>query len=184
MWIRLGFILLLALVVIVLLRSKKVWTLITAIGIVIVAIYLSMIVIGGMNQWQKENQTTPPEKMVISFIQEINPELNQKIKAIQTEITRTAQKIQQLFELKKTFPNQATIINQKIHQWQTLKDQLSQVLTHINQKVETAYVNYRIDEIQGKKNFSILSAKLLNEANAILMNAETTKSILEEQINE
>jgi glucan phosphoethanolaminetransferase (alkaline phosphatase superfamily) len=184
MWIRLGLFLLLALLVIVLVRSKKTGAIVTAIGLVIVAIYLSIIIVGGMNQWQKEKQTIPTENVVTSFIQEINPELNQKITEIQAEITWTDKKIQQLFELKKNFPNQATIINQKIHQWQTLKDQLSQVSTNIHQKVETAYVNYRIDEIQGKKNFSVLSATLLQEANTVLVNAEATKSILEEQIDE
>ena len=118
--------------------------------------------------------------MVDAFIEEMNPALSQKMEKIQAEITLADTKIQKLRDLKYAFPNQAQFVEQQIYHWQTLKDQLSQVLNDINQKVETAYVAYRVNEIQGKQKWSVLSTELLTEANTVLENAETTKSVIEE----
>jgi len=65
-----------------------------------------------------------------------------------------------------------------------LKNQLSQVSNDIGLRVEQAYVAYKIDEIQGRKKFTLISKTLLNEANAILANAESTKSTIEAQLDE
>jgi len=162
----------------------KDWTIAIAIIAIFVGLYAVLVVIGGLNNLQNEPKSTRPENLVMSFIQEMNPELNQKISKIKKEIVVADNKIQQLHELKKAFPNQAKIIEQKVKQWQTLKEQLSQVSNSIYQKVERAYVSYKIDEIQGRNKFGAISEELLKEANAILANAEATKSTIEEQIDE
>ncbi len=76
------------------------------------------------------------------------------------------------------------MIEQKIDQWQILRRQLIHVSKDIYQRVEKTYVAYKIDEIQGKNKFSIISKELLNEANAVLANAELTKSTIEKQLYE
>jgi len=153
-------------------------------GGLIVATYIILIIGGGIHQWQKENKTIPPQQVVSSFIQDIHPELSQKMTEIGEEIALCHNKIQQLHDLKKAFPNQAQMIDQKINQWQTLKNQLSQVSNDIEQRVEKAYVAYKIDEIQGRKKFTLISQTLLNQANTVLANADTTKSTIEAQLDE
>lgn len=154
---------------------------------VIIGIYAILIIIGGIHSWQNEKNSesvVPYEDVVMSFIQDMNPKLVQKMKEIKAEIALAKNKLQQLQALKKAFPNQAEMIEQKINHWQTLELQLTQVSDNIDQQVEKAYVAYKIDEIQGKHKFTTISDKLLKEANAVLANAETTKSIIEEQIDE
>ena len=187
MFIRLGFIIILIAIAIFFVYSKKRSAILITIGGLLFVIYISLIVIGSINQWEKENQTPSqslknqtPQQKVDAFIEEMNPALSQKMEKIQAEITLADTKIQKLRDLKYAFPNQAQFVEQQIHHWQTLKDQLSQVLNDINQKVEMAYVAYRVNEIQGKQKWSVLSTELLTEANTVLENAETTKSVIEE----
>ncbi len=119
---------------------------------------------------------------VISFLTEMNPELHQKFDKITAEIVRADEKIQQLHELNKFFPKQSDIINKALRQWQGLRQNLYATLKNIYSKVEGAYVAYRIDEIQGRKQFGELSKNLLTEANAVLANAEITKTTIEEEL--
>ena len=150
----------------------------------IVGTYATLIVIGGLHDGGHESEPVRSEHLVMSFIQDMNPALHQKIHQIQAEIALTESKIQQLQALKKDFPNQSQMIEQKINQWQTLGAQLNQVLADIHQKVETAYVTYKIDEIEGRNEFGLLSTELLTEANTVLAAAEATKSTIEEQLDE
>lgn len=186
MWIRLGLVLLIVLAVAAVAHwnKYKIWSTITVMGGLIVAIYVALIVGGGIHHWQKEKETVPSEQVVLSFIQDMNPELNQKMIKIGEEIALADNKIQQLQDLKKAFPNQEQMIAQKINQWQSLRDQLFQVSSDIDQRVEKAYVAYKIDEIQGRKKFSVISQALLNEANTVLATAESTKSTIEKQLYE
>ncbi|MDM8558989.1 hypothetical protein [Candidatus Parabeggiatoa sp. HSG14] len=157
-------------------------------GVIIGLTGVIIVVAAALIEWhgknEKKNETTPSENKVISFLQEMNPELNKKVIKIGKEITLADKKIQQLQNLKKEFPNQSLMINQKINQWQTLQSQLQQVSDNIHQEVEKAYVTYKIAEIQGKEKFSIISIELLKEANLALANAELTKTTIEAQINE
>ncbi|RKZ41729.1 MAG: hypothetical protein DRQ49_04185 [Gammaproteobacteria bacterium] len=57
-------------------------------------------------------------------------------------------------------------------------------LENINLKVEGAYVAYKIDEIQGRKKFSKVAEKLLEDAKVILANAEITKLTIERELYE
>ncbi|MEN8214950.1 MAG: hypothetical protein ABFS56_00935 [Pseudomonadota bacterium] len=93
-------------------------------------------------------------------------------------------KIQQLYDLKGQFPNQRHMIDKSIKQWHDLRKKLKFTLNKIYDKVEAAYVAYKIDEIQGRKKFTVISQKLLKEANAVLANAEATKTTIERQLYE
>jgi hypothetical protein len=128
-----------------------------------------------------EKKAQEKQRAVIAFLAEINPQLSSKFQQIQVEIKNIDDKIQKISDLKKEFPNMEKMIEKPLNQWQTLRFQLNQVSQHIYQKVEKTYVIYRIDEIQGRDKFSVLSQELLKEANEALMNAEMTKSIIEEQ---
>ncbi len=122
------------------------------------------------------------KQMVASFLKEMNPKLNQKIKKITEEIVLANNKIQQLQALKAEYPNQQNMIHKKLNQWHQLKGQLNQVSNRIYYKVERAYVIYKIAEIRGGDRFSLLSTKLLTEANTALTMAESTKQTIEEGI--
>ncbi len=50
--------------------------------------------------------------------------------------------------------------------------------------MEGAYVAYKIDEIQGRKKFSKVAEKLLEDAKVILANAEITKLTIERELYE
>lgn len=116
---------------------------------------------------------------VNAFLIDMNPELHQAMSKIREEIALADKKIQQLYDLKAMFPNQREMIDKSLKQWQGLRKNLYMTLNNIYDKVEAAYVAYRIDEIQGRKKFSVISKTLLKKANAVLTNAETTKSIIE-----
>lgn len=129
-----------------------------------------------------EKQAKKIEQAVMSFLDNMNPQLNQKLIEIRAEIAGIDHKIQQIVALKKDFPNH-TILEQKLYQWNILRRQLNQVSQDIYQEVEQAYVAYRLDEIQGAEKLSVVSKALLDEANAALNNAEITKSTIEAEIN-
>jgi len=112
------------------------------------------------------------------FLLDINPILFQAMLKMQAEITLADKKIHQLYELKGMFPGQRDMIDKSIKQWQNLRKNLHSTFTNISNKVEGAYVAYKIDEIQGRKKFSIIAEALLKEANTVLDNAETTKSLI------
>ena len=121
------------------------------------------------------------QRVVLSFLQEMNPLLSKKLIEIQEEVTRIDSKVKRLYDLKQEFPDHV-LIDKTLNQWLTLRLQLSQVSENIFKQVEQAYVAYRIDEIQGQQKFSVLSEELLKEANAALTNAETTTSTIEAQL--
>jgi uncharacterized protein YukE len=160
----------------------KMRSLIIAVGAIILTAYAVLIFFGGFYNWQKES--VPNDKIVSAFIQEMNPELHQKIDKIRAEIALSETKIKQLHALKKSFPNQEAMIEQKLEQWHNLTKQLNQVLNDIALTVEKAYVAYKINEIQGENQFRVISKALLKEANAVLANADATKSIIEEPLYE
>ncbi len=185
MWIRLGLVLLVIFIAVRLTRQSKIeWSIITLIIGLVLTLYIILIISGGIYHWQKESEDIPSQERVMSFIQDINPNLHQKMNNIHKEILLAHHKIQQLYDLRETFPNQKQLIDQKIKQWEILKNQLNQVSNNIEQEIEKAYVAYQIDEIQDKDKFTLISQALLKEANAILVNAEATKSTLEEQLYE
>ncbi|HDN25949.1 MAG TPA: hypothetical protein ENG03_02405 [Thioploca sp.] len=62
----------------------------------------------------------------MSFLEEMNPELNKKIAEIRAKVARIDSKIQQLRDLKTEFPNQM-LIDKTLSQWHALRKQLSQV---------------------------------------------------------
>ena len=128
------------------------------------------------------NQKREAKNQVFSFLKEMNPELNRKNSKILAEIARADNNIQQLYDLRKNFPQQRVLIDDKLNQWKALRVQLNQVSKSIYHKVESAYVTYKMAEIRGKDNLSVLSAELLKEANLALVNAESTRAILEEQL--
>jgi len=64
-----------------------------------------------------------------------------------------------------------------------LTGQLNQVLNDIALTVEKAYIAYKINEI-GENQFRVISKALLKEANAVLANADATKSVIEEPLYE
>jgi len=124
------------------------------------------------------------QNKVNAFVIEMNPDLYQSMARMREEITLSDSKIQQLYELKGLFPNQREMIDKSLKQWHELRKKLKFTLNNIYDKVEAAYVAYKIDEIQGKKKFSLISQTLLKEANTVLANAEITKTTIERKLYE
>jgi hypothetical protein len=145
-------------------------------------LFLIASVIFGCSQENSIQKIMDTDHKVISFLTDMNPELHQKFDKITAEIVRADEKLQQLHELNKFFPKQSDIINKALQQWQGLRQNLYATLKNIYSKVEGAYVAYRIDEIQGRKQFGELSKNLLTEANAVLANAEITKTTIEKEL--
>ncbi|MDM8558988.1 hypothetical protein QUF82_09145 [Thiotrichales bacterium HSG14] len=131
---------------------------------------------------QKRVEVVDTRSRVYAFLTDMNPELHQAMSKMEEEIALANKKIQQLYELKEMFPDQRNMINKSLKQWQVLRKDLGFTSKNIYVKMEAAYVAYKIDEIQGQKKFSVLSQELLKEANLVLDNAETTKSLIEEEL--
>lgn len=159
-------------------------------GLIIIAV-----VLGGIskcNDWSAkctaESQREMAEKQarearsnVMLFLKDMNPELHKKVTKVFQEIALTDGKIQKLRDLKEKHPNHE-IIDETLEQWQNLRKQLNQVSRNLYHKIEGAYIAYEIDKIQGRNNLHLISTELLKEANAALVSAEATKSIIEEQL--
>ena len=177
--IRLVFVLIMIVLVAIVLRSQKIWSIIAIIGGLIL-----MVCFAGVVYYISLNETISPSQQVKIFIESMNPELDTKIERLNDELEIANNKIKQLEDLKKAFPKQTNMINQKIALWQSLREQLSQVSNEIDQQVEKAYVLYKINEIQGKNKFTVISENLVKNANAALDNAEVTKSTIEKQLYE
>ncbi len=178
--IRLVFILIMIVLVTIVLRSQKLWSIIAVMAGLILMVGFT----AGVIYYISIHENIPPSQQVKSFIETMNPELDRKIQKINEELSIANNKIKQLEDLKKAFPNQTKMIDQKISLWQTLRKHLTQVSDEIAQQVEKAYVLYKINEIQGKKKFTVISASLIKDANAALDNAEVTKSTIEKQLYE
>jgi conjugal transfer/entry exclusion protein len=115
------------------------------------------------------------------FLLEINPDLYRATFKMKNELDWVDQKIQKLYNLLEYFPDQRQTIKPKIRRWQKLRWDLDETLNKIDTQTETAYVTYQLDEILGRKKFDVISKELLKEAQTVLANAETTKSLLEKE---
>jgi hypothetical protein len=133
---------------------------------------------------EEQEEVVDAKDNVLLFVKEINPELHATMFKMDQEMTMADNKVQLLYDLKDRFPNQREMIKKSLKQWQGLRKDLNVTLQTIYEKVETAYVAYKIDEIQGRQKFSETSQALLIEAKAVLANAETTKSLIEEELYE
>ncbi len=132
----------------------------------------------------KTDQGVNTQDEVDIFLTDMNPELHRTMSKMRIEIVLADKKIQQLYDLKGMYPDQRDMINKSINQWQMLRKQLKFTLNNIYGKVEAAYVAYKIDEIQGRKKFGIISKELLKEGQAVLANAEIIKSTIERELYE
>lgn len=133
---------------------------------------------------EQRKETVDAQSKVAAFLIDTNPELYKTMSKINEEIALADNKIIQLRDLKGMFASQRKMINKSLKQWQVLRKNLKFTLHNIYDKVEGAYVAYRIDEIQGRKKFTAISQQLLKEANAVLANAEVTKTTIERELYE
>jgi|GEM_PF-947034 len=136
-----------------------------------------------VNDSNKELIYAQNEK-IYNFLITLNPILHEKIIRIENEIIVSKKKIEKLYFLHKKYPQHTKMINFSLEKWELLLKQLEAALKEIDFKVEGAFVAYKINEIQGVKQFSATSKNILEYANATLANAEATKATLEEQISE
>ncbi|MCK5719648.1 MAG: WD40 repeat domain-containing protein [Thiomargarita sp.] len=123
-------------------------------------------------------------RAVTAFLVEMNPELAKKTDSIKKEISITQQKIKQLAKLKLKHPNYAEKIEKSQQKWIQLQNKLRNTLREIKDVVESAYVTYQLNKIQGGKQFNNISTQLLISANSVLDSANTTKNAIEETLYE
>jgi len=121
---------------------------------------------------------------VNAFLAEMSPELARKIGKIKEEIFLTEEKINKLSELKLKHPNYAGRIETSRRQWKVLQDKLILSLNEIREVVESTYVTYELDKIQGGNQFNKISDKLLSSADSVLASAGITKNAIEQALNE
>lgn len=124
------------------------------------------------------------EQAVNAFLEEMSPELARKIKQIQAEIALTEDKLQKLSELKLKHPNYAETIENSRRKWQVLQNKLKQSLKEIQDVVESTYVMYELNKIEGGNQFNKISDTLLSSADSVLMSASTSKNAIEQALNE
>ncbi|MCK5717865.1 MAG: hypothetical protein KAH77_10285 [Thiomargarita sp.] len=127
-----------------------------------------------------ENTVEP----VTLFVNDINPELYRTMIQMNQERVLVENKIIRLSELKDRYPNQRQMINRSLDQWRPLLKNLNETVTHTNNQVEDAYVAYKINEIQGRNQFSLISKTLLKDAHAVLAKAAIIKSTIENALHE
>jgi hypothetical protein len=121
---------------------------------------------------------------VNAFLAEMSPELARKIDKIKEEFFLTEEKINKLSELKFKHPNYAGRIETSRRQWKVLQDKLILSLKEIREVVESTYVTYELDKIQGGNQFNRISDKLLSSADSVLASAGMTKNAIEQALNE
>ena len=124
------------------------------------------------------------ELAVNAFLEEMSPELARKIEKIKAEISLTEEKITKLSELKLKHPNYAETIENSRRKWQVLQNKLESSLKEIKEIVESTYVMYQLDKIQGGNQFDKISETLLISANSVLTSASSTKNTIEQALNE
>ena len=144
------------------------------------AIFVSLLVAGCYDSYMEREG----EIAVNAFLEEMSPELARKIVNIEEEISLTEEKINQLSELKIKHPKYAGKIETSRRQWEVLQDKLKHSLKEIREVVESAYVTYELDKIQGGNQFNKISAELLSAADSVLASAGTTKDAIEEALIE
>ncbi len=128
---------------------------------------------------EKEGQNA-----INAFLEEMSPELARKIANIEKEITLTEEKINQLSKLKLKHPNYAGKIETSRRQWAVLQEKLKLSLKEIRDVVESSYVTYELDKIQGGNQFNKISDELLSSADSVLADASTTKNAIEQALTE
>jgi len=124
------------------------------------------------------------EMAVNSFLAEMSPELAKKIANIEKEISLTEEKINKLSKLKLKHPNYADKIETSRRQWKVLRNKLIRSLKEIREVVESSYVTYELDKIQGGNQFNKISAQLLTSADSVLNTASITKNAIEQALDE
>ena len=124
------------------------------------------------------------ELAVNAFLEEMSPELARKIDKIKAEISLTEEKITKLSELKLKHPNYAETIESSRRKWQVLQNKLEYSLKEIKDVVESTYVMYQLDKIQGGNQFDKISDTLLISADSVLNSATTSKISIEQALNE
>jgi hypothetical protein len=130
------------------------------------------------------NEEKEGQLAVNAFLAEMSPELARKIDQIKEEIFLTEEKIDKLYELKLKHPNYVGRIETSRRQWKVLQDKLILSLKEIREVVESTYVTYALDKIQGGNQFNKISGKLLSSADSVLASAGVTKNAIEQALNE
>ncbi|HDN26426.1 MAG TPA: hypothetical protein ENG03_04910 [Thioploca sp.] len=144
------------------------------------AIFVSLLVAGCYDSYMEREG----EIAVNAFLEEMSPELARKIANIEKEISITEEKIREISELKIKHPKYAGKIETSRRQWEVLQDKLKRSLKEIREVVESAYVTYELDKIQGGNQFNKIAADLLSAADSVLASAGTTKDAIEDALNE
>jgi len=121
---------------------------------------------------------------VNAFLAEMSPELVRKIDKIKKEISITEEKIHKLSELKLKHPNYVGRIESSRRQWKVLQDKLKLSLKEIREVVESTYITYELNKIQGGNQFKKISEQLLSSADSVLSSAGLTKNAIEQALNE
>ncbi|EDN69616.1 WD-40 repeat protein [Beggiatoa sp. PS] len=156
----------------------------TQTGNALIKFGITLIVLLIVMTFQGCSMETEGELAVNTFLQEMNPELAKKIVNIEEEISLTHEKMQKLSELKLKHPKYADKIETSRQKWEQLQHQLKDTLKKIRTIVESSYVAYELDQIQGGNQFNNISEKLLTSANSVLTSAHTTKEAIDDALYE
>ncbi len=88
MWMRFGFFILFIIIVAIFARRNKIWSAITVIAGLIIAIYIGLIVGGGIYHWQKKNEIVSSQKTVILPITDVLKKFKKLMKKLRLLIIK------------------------------------------------------------------------------------------------
>ncbi|MDM8557822.1 WD40 repeat domain-containing protein [Candidatus Parabeggiatoa sp. HSG14] len=131
---------------------------------------------------QESKMKKEGERATNAFLEKMNPELAKKITEIEREISITKEKSKQLSELKLKHPNYADTIETSRREWIHLQNKLKDTLKEIGDTVESTYVAYELDKIQGGRQLNKISDKLLSSANSVLISANTARNVIDQTL--
>jgi phenylalanyl-tRNA synthetase alpha subunit len=149
---------------------------IKALSILLILGFISLIIY--KTQKSSHGKTT----VIVQFIEDINPELKNKIDQIDAEITVAKQKVAQINHLEILYPHHKNITQKALKKWKELHTKLKKTKKEIHQKAEKSYIIYKINQIEGNKDFQTQSKELLLQANQALKDAKKTQVDIEKSL--
>ncbi|MEA2028217.1 MAG: hypothetical protein U9N49_04520 [Campylobacterota bacterium] len=132
--------------------------------------------------YKTNKSSSTKDSVIVQFIDDINPQLKNKMDQIEAQITIAKQKIAQIKELAQLYPRYDTITQKALKKWKALHTKLLKTKKEIYQQTEKSYIIYKINQIEGNKDFKTQSKELLIQANKALENAKEVQKSIEKSL--
>lgn len=127
---------------------------------------------------EQQQITRKSDEKVDAFIRELAPALRLRVDEVEQRMSNVQQRINKLDTLQKEFPDQKERLEAVRIQWNEVSVTLEAALDGINDKARAAYVDWTLDEIQGRESLEDVSDELMKQADqAMAMMDDLNRSI-------